>query len=45
MLKYIHLKNVGSAPEMRMDLAPRMNLITGDAFGLRRQGQIVRGDI
>lgn len=30
MLESIHLKNVGPAPEMRMDLAPRMNLITGD---------------
>jgi hypothetical protein len=30
MLESIHLKNVGPAPEMRMDLAPRLNLITGD---------------
>lgn len=30
MLEYLHLKNVGPAPEMRMDLAPRLNLITGD---------------
>lgn len=30
MLKSIHLKNVGPAPEMKMDLAPRLNLITGD---------------
>ncbi|MCL2824535.1 MAG: ATP-binding protein [Polyangiaceae bacterium] len=30
MLKYLHLKNIGPAAEMRMDLAPRLNLITGD---------------
>ena len=30
MLKYLHLKNVGPAPEMTMDLADRLNLITGD---------------
>lgn len=30
MLEYLHLKNVGPAPEMAMDLAPRLNLITGD---------------
>lgn len=30
MLKSLHLKNVGPAPEMQMDLAPRLNLITGD---------------
>jgi hypothetical protein len=30
MLEFIHLKNVGPAPEMKMDLAPRLNLITGD---------------
>jgi len=30
MLHSLHLKNVGTAPEMRMDLAPRLNLITGD---------------
>jgi hypothetical protein len=30
MLHSLHLKNVGPAPEMRMDLAPRLNLITGD---------------
>ena len=30
MLESLHLKNVGPAPEMRMDLAPRLNLITGD---------------
>jgi AAA domain, putative AbiEii toxin, Type IV TA system len=30
MLEYLHLKNVGPAPEMKMELAPRLNLITGD---------------
>lgn len=30
MLESIHLKNVGPAPEMTMELAPRLNLITGD---------------
>lgn len=30
MLEYLHLTNVGPAPEMRMDLTPRLNLITGD---------------
>src|SRR5271169_1101215 len=30
VLEYLHLKNVGPAPEMKMDLAPRLNLITGD---------------
>lgn len=30
MLESIHLKNVGPASEMKMDLAPRLNLITGD---------------
>jgi hypothetical protein len=30
MLEYLHLKNVGPAPEMEMVLAPRLNLITGD---------------
>ncbi|MCB9654087.1 MAG: AAA family ATPase [Deltaproteobacteria bacterium] len=30
MLESIHLKNVGPAPEMKMDLAHRLNLITGD---------------
>lgn len=29
MLEAIHLKNVGPAPEMRMDLAPRMGLGKG----------------
>lgn len=30
MLELLHLKNVGPAPEMRMELAPRLNLVTGD---------------
>ncbi len=30
MLESLHLKNVGPAPEMTMDLAPRLNLLTGD---------------
>jgi putative AbiEii toxin of type IV toxin-antitoxin system len=30
MLKSLHLQNVGPAPEMKMELAPRLNLITGD---------------
>ena len=30
MLERLELKNVGPAPEMLLDLAPRMNLITGD---------------
>lgn len=30
MLKLLHLKNVGPAAEMKMELAPRLNLITGD---------------
>ncbi len=30
MLESMHLKNVGPAPQMSMDLAPRINLITGD---------------
>lgn len=30
MLESIHLKNVGPAPEMKMNLAPRLNLVTGD---------------
>lgn len=30
MLESIHLRNVGPAPEMTMDLEPRLNLITGD---------------
>lgn len=30
MLESLHLRNVGPAPEMHMELAPRLNLITGD---------------
>jgi hypothetical protein len=30
VLEYLRLKNVGPAPEMEMELAPRLNLITGD---------------
>src|SRR2546423_12965813 len=30
MLKYLHLKNVGPAPEITMELASRLNLLTGD---------------
>jgi hypothetical protein len=30
MLEYLHLRNVGPAPEMSMKVAPRLNLITGD---------------
>lgn len=30
MLKYLHLKNVGLAPDLRVEWAPRLNLITGD---------------
>ena len=30
MLQYLHLRNVGPAPELEMELAPRLNLITGD---------------
>ncbi len=30
MLKFLHLKNVGPAPEMKMELGDRLNLITGD---------------
>jgi hypothetical protein len=30
MLEYLHLENVGPAPQMAMELAPRLNLITGD---------------
>jgi len=30
MLESLRLKNVGPAPEMALDLAPRLNLITGD---------------
>ena len=30
MLEYLKIENVGPAPEMEMELAPRLNLITGD---------------
>ena len=30
MLEYLRLRNVGPAPEMELDLAPRLNIITGD---------------
>lgn len=30
MLESVHLKNVGPSPEMKLDLGPRLNLITGD---------------
>lgn len=30
MLDYLHLQNVGPAPELETELAPRLNLITGD---------------
>jgi len=30
MLDYLHLKNVGPAPDLRLGLAKRLNLITGD---------------
>ncbi len=30
MLEWLHLKNVGPAPEMELELGPRLNLITGD---------------
>jgi len=30
VLESLHLKNVGPAPDMTLDLAPRLNLITGD---------------
>ena len=30
MIEYLHLTNVGPAPELSMELAPRLNLITGD---------------
>lgn len=30
MLELLHLENVGPAAEMRLELAPRLNLITGD---------------
>ncbi len=30
MLGYLKLQNVGPAPEMEINLAPRLNLFTGD---------------
>ncbi len=30
MLKYAHMKNVGPSPDMRFDLARRLNVLTGD---------------
>lgn len=30
MLEYLHLKNVGPAPEIELELAPRLNILTGD---------------
>ncbi|WP_339481701.1 MULTISPECIES: AAA family ATPase [unclassified Pseudomonas] len=30
MLDYLHMKNVGPAPELEVNWAPRINLITGD---------------
>jgi hypothetical protein len=30
MLEYLHLENVGPAPSMELELAPRLNLLTGD---------------
>lgn len=30
MLEYIRLENVGPAPEMELELSPRLNLVTGD---------------
>lgn len=30
MLESLHLSNVGPAPELSLDLAPRLNLLTGD---------------
>lgn len=30
LLESLHLQNIGPAAEMNMDLAPRLNLITGD---------------
>lgn len=30
MLQHLHLTNVGPAPEMEVELSPRINLITGD---------------
>ncbi|MCA9645751.1 MAG: hypothetical protein H6718_29835 [Polyangiaceae bacterium] len=53
MLEHLPLKNVGPAPEMELELAPRLNLISLSflercapfiAHELRRQKQLVRGD-
>ena len=30
MIEYLGLENVGPAPEMALDFAPRVNLLTGD---------------
>ena len=30
MLNYLRLENVGPAPKMDFDFAPRLNLLTGD---------------
>lgn len=30
MIEYLHLENVGPAPEMKLTLAPRLDLFTGD---------------
>ncbi len=30
MLEYLKLENVGPAPRMEVEFAPRVNLITGD---------------
>jgi hypothetical protein len=35
MLESLHLQNVGPAPEIEMELAPRLNLITGDKLFTR----------
>jgi hypothetical protein len=42
MLEHLHLKNVGPAPEMAMELAPRLNLITGDdGWDIKGAGTLV----
>ena len=30
MIEHLRLENVGPAPEMALDFAPRVNLLTGD---------------
>jgi len=30
MLEYLHLKGVGPAPDLKLELAPRLNVVTGD---------------